>query len=536
VEKVNFPVSRASAPLYDPGVVIDVDAPDATIVRLLEARAHASPEAPCIVFEETALSNADVWEQSGRIAGGLAQLGVVRGTHVAIMLGNEPRFYLTWFALLRLGAIEVPVNTAFFGDALDHVLRDSEAELLVLGDIGFDAVAGLRELPPTLGRIVVMHPGMPDVPVPTTSFDELDADPPDIEIGPLDTAAILYTSGTTGASKGLVLGHRYFLLIGKFNALNMRLDEHDRYLTCVPLFHGLAQASGTIAPLLSGGAVVLARKFSVSAFWDICREQGVTAFGAIAAMTAMLHGAPASERDRDHRVRYSFAVAAPAELHEPFEERFGVRLVNGFGLTEGSMLTYCPYDDRRPGSAGIAVPGVEIEIHDESDLPVPAGEVGEIVARPLTHGMFAQGYLGRPEATLELWRNLWLHTGDLGKMDDEGFLYFVDRSKDAIRRRGENISSVEVEGAIAGHAGVGEVAAYAVPSSLGEDEVMIAVVPVDPQLSPAALHAYCKEVLPRFSVPSFIRFIAEMPYTPTNKIRKVQLREEGVTADTWRAD
>jgi crotonobetaine/carnitine-CoA ligase len=408
--------------------------------------------------------------------------------------------------------------------------------LLVLGDVGFDAVAGLPELPATLHRIIVAHPGMPDVSVPTMSFDELDGDPPEVEIGPLDTAAILYTSGTTGASKGLVLGHRYFLLIGKFNAQNMRLDENDRYLTCVPLFHGLAQASGTIAPLLSGGAIVLARKFSVSAFWDVCRQQGVTAFGAIAAMTAMLYGAPPSDRDRDHRVRYSFAVAAPAQLHESFEERFGVRLVNGFGLTEGTMLTYCPYDDRRPGSAGIAVPCVEVAIHDESGLPVPAGEIGEIVARPLTHGVFAQGYLGRPEATLELWRNLWLHTGDLGKLDDEGFLYFVDRSKDAIRRRGENISSVEVESAVARHGGVGEVAAYAVPSSLGEDEVMIAVVPSDPKLSPGDLHAYCQAVLPRFSVPSFIRFIAEMPYTPTSKIRKAQLREEGVTADTWRAE
>jgi crotonobetaine/carnitine-CoA ligase len=522
--------------LYALPVLIDVDAPDATITRLLEARARENPGGPCIVFENTTLSNAEVWKHSGRIAGGLAELGVTKGTHVAIMLANEPRFYLTWFALMRLGAIEVPINTAFFGDALDHVLRDSAAELLVLGEVGFNAVAGLRELPATLRRIVVAHAGFPDVSVPTVSFDELDGDPPDVETGPLDPAAILYTSGTTGASKGVLLGHRYFLLIGKFNALNMRLNENDRYLTCVPLFHGLGQASGTIAPLLSGGAIVLARKFSVSAFWDVCRQHGVTAFGAIAAMTAMLQRASPSDGDRGHCVRYAFAVAAPAELHEAFEARFGVRLVNGFGLTEGTMLTYCPYDDRRPGSAGVAVPYVAVQIHDESGLQVPSGEVGEIVARPLTHGAFAQGYLGQPEATIELWRNLWLHTGDLAKMDEEGFLYFVDRSKDAIRRRGENISSVEVESAVARHKGVSEVAAYAVPSSLGEDEVMLAVVPADPQLSPEDLHAYCREVLPRFSVPSFIRFIAEMPYTPTNKIRKVQLREEGVTADTWRAD
>jgi carnitine-CoA ligase len=287
--------------------------------------------------------------------------------------------------------------------------------------------------------------------------------------------------------------------------------------------------------LLAGSAVVLARRFSVSAFWEVCRAHDVTAFGSIAAMAAMLYAAPPSDRDRDHKVRYSFAVAVPAALHDPFEKRFGVRLVNGFGLTEGAMLTYCPYDDRRSGSAGVAVPYVALEIQDEGGQALPPGQVGEIVARPLTHGAFAQGYLGRPEATLEIWRDLWLHTGDLGRIDEDGFLYFVDRRKDAIRRRGENISSVEVENAVARHPHVGEVAAYAVPSTLGEDEVMLAVVPTDPAFSPDDLHAFCREVLPRFALPTFIRFVAEMPYTPTNKIRKVQLREEGVTADTWRA-
>jgi carnitine-CoA ligase len=481
------------------------------------------------------LSNAQVWEQSGRLAGGLAGLGVVKGDHVAIMLENDPRFYLTWFALMRLGAIEVPINTAFFGEALEHVLRDSCAGLLVLGSVGFESVTRLRELPETLRQIVVTESGLPPVTVPVVEVDGLDGESPSIDLSPLDTAAILYTSGTTGASKGVALGHRYFLLVGKYNVLNMRLDRRDRYLTCVPLFHGLGQVSGTVAPLLAGSAVVLARRFSVSAFWEVCRAHDVTAFGSIAAMAAMLYAAPPSDRDRDHKVRYSFAVAVPAALHDPFEKRFGVRLVNGFGLTEGAMLTYCPYDDRRSGSAGVAVPYVALEIQDEGGQALPPGQVGEIVARPLTHGAFAQGYLGRPEATLEIWRDLWLHTGDLGRIDEDGFLYFVDRRKDAIRRRGENISSVEVENAVARHPHVGEVAAYAVPSTLGEDEVMLAVVPTDPAFSPDDLHAFCREVLPRFALPTFIRFVAEMPYTPTNKIRKVQLREEGVTADTWRA-
>ena len=506
-----------------------------SVCEILAQRARERPGEPCIHFEGTAWSNAEIWEGAGRLAGGLAELGVRKGTHVALMLENEPRFYLTWFGLARLGAVEVPVNTAFFGESLAHVLADSGSEVLVLGDVGAEAVAGLETLPAALHTIVVTGevPAALAARVRVVRLDELDGETADAELSPLDPIAVMYTSGTTGVSKGVVLCHRYFVLVGHANAVNMRLGPEDRYLTCLPLFHGMAQLSGTMAPLYAGSDIVLTRRFSVSAFWDTCREQGVTSFGAIAAMTAMLYGAPPTPGDREHDVRYAFAIAIPASLHEPFEERFGVRLVGGYGLTEGSMLTYAPYDDRRPGSSGRAVPHFDVEIHDEGGRAVPAGTVGEIVCRPRTHGAIMSGYHGRPEATLEAWRGLWLHTGDLGRMDADGSLTFVDRGKDAIRRRGENISSFEVESAVARLPGVAEVAAYAVPSELGEDEVMLAVVPSDPGLSAEQLHVACAGVLPRFSLPAYIRFLDAMPYTPTNKVRKVQLREEGVTPSTW---
>jgi len=432
----------------------------------------------------------------------------------------------------------VPINVASFGDSLHHVLSDSGAEVVVVDDACLAALDALLDVPSTLITVVATGTGeLRGAQWRSRMFvrlNDLRGDPPRVDLDPLDPVAVMYTSGTTGASKGVVLCHRYFALVGRANVDAMRLGPNDRYLTCLPLFHGMAQLSGTIAPLIAGADIVLTRKFSASRFLDTCRDNDVTAFGAIAAMTSMLYARPADARDRDHRLRYAFAVAVPATLHRPFEERFGVRLVGGFGLTEASMITYCEYDEREPGSSGFAIPHFEVEIHDEDDRRVPPGTVGEIVCRPRCAGAVMSGYHRRPQETLDAFRNLWLHTGDLGRMDERGALTFVDRAKDAIRRRGENISSFEVESAVLKHQAVTEVAAYAVPSELGEDEVMVAVVPSG-NVTPEELARYCEQSLPRYAVPRYIRFVDAMPHTATNKVQKAELRAAGVTDDTWAA-
>jgi crotonobetaine/carnitine-CoA ligase len=506
-----------------------VDTPHRLITDPLRERAATTPDRVFVQAGAESWTYAELWREVRRVAGGLADLGVGPGTRVALLLDNGPRFLTAWFAVTLLGGVEVPVNTAFHGDALRYVIDQSGSEVAIVEDHYADrlTVAGalrvvLADAPPTV-------PGLA-----TVRWSELDGEPADTFDDTTAPAAIMYTSGTTGRSKGVVLPHRYFLLMAAANVRAMRLTEDDAYYTCLPLFHGMAQLSGTMAPLVAGARVAIAPRFSASAFWSDCRRYEVTGFGAIAAMTSMLFNREPTEEETTHRVRFTFAVAIPAAIERQFTERFGVRVVNGYGITEAGQVTYQPYDEPRPGSCGRAVPLYDLEIHDERDHPVPAGTPGEIVVRPRQNSAMMVGYHAMPEATLAAFRNLWLHTGDLGRLDADGYLYFVDRGKDAIRRRGENISSLEVEAAAAKHPGVVEVAAYPVPSALGEDDVMLAAV-VAGAVTAADLHAHCVAELPRFAVPSYIRLVPELPRTPTQKVEKYRLRAEGITPDTWRA-
>ena len=503
-----------------------VDTRHRLITDPLRERAAATPDRVFCRAGTDSLTYLQLWSEVRRVAGGLQAIGVGRGTRVALVMDNGPRFLVTWFALALVGAVEVPVNTAFHGESLRYVLEQSGCAAVVLDDRYADRVAAVA--PSHLPLICDAAEGA------VATWTELDGDPDESFDGTTEPAAIMYTSGTTGRSKGVVLSHRYFLLMAAANIRTMRLGEDDVYYTCLPLFHGMAQLSGTMAPLLAGAELVVAPKFSASRFWADCRRYGVTGFGSIAAMTSMLYNRPADPGDRDHRVRFAFAVAVPAAIERGFEERFGVRLVNGYGITEAGQVTYQPYDAPRPGSAGTPVGLYDLEIHDPHDRPLGPGEPGEIVVRPKLNSAMMAGYHGLPEATVEAFRNLWLHTGDLGYRDADGYLYFVDRGKDAIRRRGENISSVEVEEAVLRHPGVAEVAAYPVPSELGEDEVMIAVVRADEALTAAEVARHCAAGLPRFAVPAYIRFVPALPHTPTAKVEKYRLRAEGVTADTHR--
>jgi crotonobetaine/carnitine-CoA ligase len=513
---------------------VSVSSSPSVVIDLLRQRATSHPHETFLLTPDGPWTYQDLWVEVQRVAGGLSALGIGKGNHVALMLDNGPHFLAAWFAANLLGAVEVPINVGLAGDPLHYVLEQSASSTLIAEDHHLDKVAALGGLPEPLRIVVGLGKGIRLRGLANHDWSALGGPVPDNEVGPRDCAAVMYTSGTTGRSKGAMLSHAYFLHMAAANVANMRLGPDDVYYNCLPLFHGMGQLSGTVAPLLAGAKIALVPRFSVSRFFDDCRSFGATGFGAIAAMTTMLYNRPVTGQDRDHHLRFGFSVAVPPTIHRSFEQRFGLRLIDGYGITEGGQITYSPYDAPRIGSCGKPVPLYDVEIHDEAGYALPSGATGEIVVRPRQPGVCMDGYFDQPEATVAAFRDLWLHTGDIGRFDEDGYLYFIDRGKDSIRRRGENISSMEVEALVAKHPAIAEVAAYPIPSKLGEDDVMIAVVFRDGlEVSWDEVLRHCHEELPRFALPRYLRRLDAMPRTPTQKIEKFRLRSEGVTHDTF---
>jgi crotonobetaine/carnitine-CoA ligase len=347
-----------------------------------------------------------------------------------------------------------------------------------------------------------------------------------------DISCILYTSGTTGPSKGVVLPHSANVHIARSAIAFMDWGPQDTMYTAFPLFHVNAKFTSVLAAMISGARLVIDERFSASRFWDRMREEGVTGFNAMGSMMAMIFNQPERADDRDHPVNRTYCAATPAAVWRPFEERFGVRVLEHYGMTEIGIATY--NREGRVGSCGRPAPWFDVRLADDEDRDAAPGEGGELQVRPRLPGIVLQEYWQRPDATAEALRNLWFHTGDRMRADEDGYLYFVDRTKDCIRRRGENISSWELETVVAGFEDVLEAAAYGVPSELGEDEVMVAVV-LRPgaTLDVDALYAFCEERVARFAVPRYVRVVDELPKTPSQRVQKFALREAGVTGDTY---
>jgi crotonobetaine/carnitine-CoA ligase len=436
--------------------------------------------------------------------------------------------------VLRCGAIEVPVHSAYRGPLLEHILTESGARILCCDAEFLERLHGLAL--PALERVVVRGPldgpppGLPCHPLGgALGHDPLAASP---KLRGSDVSCLLYTSGTTGRSKGVVLTHTANLQLSRSNIELMEYTSADVLYTAFPLFHVNAKFTSVTSALLTGATLVLDERFSASRFWDRMREEGVTSFNYMGTMLAVLLGQPESSRDRDHRVTRCYGGGCQPTTWAPFERRFGVRLHEHYGMTEIGIATQNTRTVRRPGSIGRAAAVFEVRVADEGDREVPVNQVGEIQVRPRLPDIILREYWRRPEATIEAMRNLWFHTGDRGRMDGDGFFYYVDRLKDSIRRRGENVSSFEVESVVNAYGPVIESAAYGVPSELGEDEVMLAVV-VDPQsLDLAGLIAHCQRELPYFAVPRYVRVMTSLPKNPSERVQKFVLREQGVTDDT----
>ncbi|MHA6620957.1 ATP-dependent acyl-CoA ligase [Pseudonocardia sp. DLS-67] len=497
----------------------DLPSPDRTVPRLLQLQAERYGDKPLVVRGATTWSYRDAVDRAARMAGALQERGIEPGDRIALLAGNRLELLETVLGCAWLGAIAVPLNTALRGAGLRHALTDSGARVVVVEP---ELVGVLDEVGVPVERWVVGE----TFPAPGPAL-------PPRPAAPGDTVAILYTSGTTGLPKGVCCPQAQFHWWGVTVGECLEITDDDVLYTCLPLFHTNA-LNAFFQAVCAGATYVLGGRFSASRFWDEARAAGATVTYLLGAMVQILLSRPAGPDDTAHRVRIALSPATPAAAHAAFRERFGVQLVDGYGSTETNMVLGAHPAAQRPGYMGVVLPDHEVRVVDAAGLDVPDGEPGELVCRSRQPYAYATGYFENPAATAAAYRDLWFHTGDRVVREPDGWLRFLDRLTDSIRRRGENISSLDVEQVLAAHPAVAAVAVYAVPSELSEDEVMAAVVPRDGgPVDPAELTSWCAPRLAAFAIPRYVDVLAELPLTENGKVRKAVLRERGVTERTW---
>lgn len=522
-----------------------------TVAALLARQTKAVGRQPALVWEGGSYSYGELDERSRALATALRARGIASGTTVLLMLDNHADYILLWLALARIGAIEVPVNTGYLGDLLRHVVTGSAATVLVaeaayLARFTDEVVGGTA-----LGTLIVR--GDADAAMPArvgrlarhglaALLAETSTDAAPEEQDPKKIMAVMYTSGTTGASKGVMCSYAHALEYSRCVVEVLDLRKGDRYYNVLPLFHIAGQWAAVFACLIAGATAVLKPRFSVSAFWGDVKQFECNVTLLLGAMANLLYRTAPARTDRKHPLDKILVVPLFPEIRD-FEKRFGVRVTTNYGSTEVGVPLRAGFNRRKPRlfhlantrSCGRVVEDrFEVRVVDEADQEVAAGVLGELVVRPKVPWIVMAGYLNQPEKTIEAWRNLWLHTGDLMMRDARGNYYFLDRIKDAIRRRGENISSIEIENGILRFEKILECAVYPVPSPLTEQEVMAAVVPKpDVAFELGELNSFLEETLPKFMVPRYYRLATALPKTPTGKIQKVALRTEGLGVPHW---
>lgn len=469
-------------------------------------------------------------------AAALERLEVEAADPVVVMLPNSLDACAIWLGLGWLRAYDVPLNTAYRGRILASLITHTEAKVAVIAPEFVERLVEVRDELPTIERVVVIGDpaGLEGTGwEATTSTDLLDGSTVDDAESPApwDIATILHTSGTTGMSKGVLVpwAQMHSLSIGTIPTDEM--DENDAWYSPFPLFHASGKMALNVMALVNGRAV-LRDRFSTSAWYDDVREYGCTTCLLMGTTAAFLAGRPRTDADADQPMKNVLVAPMPTDF-KGFAERFGLRVCSVFNMTEISSPLWTAWEVTDPQSCGRVREGFQCRVVDEHDIEVPNGEIGELIVRGDDPWTLMAGYYKRPEATAEAWRNLWFHTGDLFRRDDEGNFYYLDRKKDSIRRRGENISSIEVEREVDTYDGVLECAVVGVPADLGEEDVKVALVSAaDPAVDPAGLIEHLTGRLPAFMVPRYVEILDQLPKTPTEKVRKELLRESG-TAGAW---
>jgi len=501
-----------------------------TLKELLGARARENPDSLLVLFEGRRLTYADFQREVHRVANGFLRLGVKKGDKIALLLPNCPEFLFSVFAAAEIGAIFVPINTALTGDEIQHLSNHSEASLLVTARAFLSTIEEIRGGCIHLRQVLCSD----DEKSGCLSWNEFlfkasDA-APDVETSPDEVASITYTSGTTDRPKGVMLTQYSYFFAPQKRAEALAWHENDRAIVVTPLFHVNGLCHIAIAMISAGGSMLLRERFSASHFWDEVREYGITTSSLMRTIPQILLNLPKKLDDRKNPLRLVVALLHP-EFHLDFEERFDATVIPSYSLTEDILSVIGPVDKsrRKLGSCGLPVaPEVHsLSILDEEGRPCPPGQSGEIVKRSPA---VMKGYYKNPEATAATLLRGWLHTGDLGYLDEDGFLYFIDRKKDVVRRGDENISSEEVEQVLNSHPLIAESAVVGVPDPVRQEEVKAYVVlrtPFTPEsLPPREIWEFCKKRLAPFKVPRYLEYRRSLPKTPSAKIQKSLLRTE----------
>lgn len=498
---------------------------DETIDDLLHRAADARADFPYCRFEGETVALGDLSRRVAQLAGALDRLGLARDERVAVMLGNHPHYITTFFALIRIGVCQVPLNIHLRGDGLAYQLRQTEPSAIVADWDVRDQIL------PALGEVKPRHIVWLGRPAGEAADGDHDLERLLTDTGPPlerraaradDVRLIMFTSGTTGPAKGAMLTDCMLRVSGWAAALSSDVRPGDVFFLWEPLYH-IGGCQVLITALMERATIALVERFSASRFWDQVRETGSTQIHFFGGILAILLKEPPNPRDRDHKARVAWGANCPPAIWRAFQSRFGTRMREAYGMTEASSFTSINSDEKM-GSVGRPLPYFEVRLVDDAGQDVPTGQNGEIWVRGREPGLITPGYFRNPEATEATFRDGWLRTGDLGSFDADGFLYFAGRKKDSLRRLGENISAFEVERVFQDHPDVAECAVVGVDNDIGDQDVKLIVRLADGRHpDPAEIVRWSLPKLARFQVPRYIAFIDEFPKTPTQRIRKEML-------------
>jgi crotonobetaine/carnitine-CoA ligase len=505
------------------------------VADLLRARASERGDRRFCSMEQDVFTYAEMDRRSDEVAAGFAALGVSKGDRVAILSPNRTEILELLFGLAKVGAIQVPLNAFLKGAFLKHQLKDSNACVLIADSDGFDAAKPLLTELPDLRTVVLLdaadHAVQGAEVVSWAQASSSQDAPPEVEIAASDVMSIVYTSGTTGLPKGCVLPNGYYCRSGLTNANALGFEETDAIYCMLPLFHGGGRMLVLIAGLQKGIPVAFDAAFSARGFFPRAIETEATVVIGMGAMGAALLALPEGENEREHSIHTMMVAPMSPADQKRFQERFGIDpWVEVYGQTECVPVTCTPRrGERDRESCGLPAEDLEVALLDDDGLPVADGEPGEICIRPKRPGAMFSGYWDNAEATVEAFKDLWYHTGDMGKRRESGALQFVDRKKDAMRRRGENVSSMELETAIRTHEAIGDVAVHAVPSPLAEDDIKAVIVLSGERPSEEDLFGFFRDNLPFFAIPRYVEYVDDLPRNAVGRVMKHELRDREMT-------